>query len=222
MLRSRVWKSEKTTRSIEWPHKKTLRFIELYKTHQNLWDKQHEFFGKLENRRNSIDEISAELEVSPHEVASKMIQVKGIFRDCWLKNRKSAWKYFTAMKFLAKNYPNVEKACGANGADNGEAVLDQFYVDEEDDVFIACGSQLKPSTAVSCTPCNKPIKREPPEPVQPTPAPAAVAPTIDATDDFFRAMAAIVKGFPRKQVVEIRSKISELVNNMDLTLAMEQ
>lgn len=207
-----------------------MRFIELYKTHKNLWDKQHQFFGKLFKRRNSITEISAELKISPDEVIKKMIRMKAKFRECWFRNQTTTWEYYTALNFLAKNFQNVvtEKQ---GSADNGEAVLDQFYVDEEDDLFIACGSNPKPPSEVTWIPWKTPVKKEASEPDQAatapaTPAAVAVAPTptYDATaiDDFFRAMAAIVKGFPRKKVVEIRSKISELVNNMDLKLAIEQ
>lgn len=109
-----------------------------------------------------------------------------------------------------------------------------------DDCYIACSSRLETATASFASTNNLSVKYESERMIPtsttaaaaatapiavstPVPAPSAVsvAQSNDRIDAFFKAMADTVKSFPNKNIAEAKLRISQIVGEMELSLATE-
>lgn len=103
----------------EWSHEKTLHFIRLYKEHEHLWDRTHADYGRGAPRKNSKDEMSAELNVSAGELATKIHFMQRKFLTLYRKIQSSpeaaatlqnSWPYYDAMRFMEEKYRVLDES----------------------------------------------------------------------------------------------------------------
>lgn len=97
-----------------WTHERTLKFIELFKKHPNLWDRACPDYRKSGPRTDSLREISEELNVTVKVLAKKIHRMQTAFSSYWKKTKIAAangskisinnWPYYEQMKFFEKSY----------------------------------------------------------------------------------------------------------------------
>lgn len=101
-----------------WTSELTLEFIDLFKKHSNLWDRQCPEFGERSSRLHSLSQISIALGVSPGELRMKMQQMRTKFNNYRKRFEKQPveyeklgcnWPYYEPMKFLISSYRSFDE-----------------------------------------------------------------------------------------------------------------
>lgn len=189
-------------------------FIALFKKHTNLWDPQDQNFRKIPSRSESVTQISRELGVSVLDVNKKIWQMKAKFKECWIRsqwneNEPISWPYYTQLLFLEKYYRLGEGRCDQNEPYNKVVKVKRI----SNNSSIASASRVKRSTgSFESSTCNTSVKVET----------SAAAPSDDSIDDFFRAMATMVKLLPRKNIAQLKFKFLEYFAKEQLTLGIQK
>lgn len=256
--------------NLVWTHEQTLQFIELYKKHPHLWDRSHPEYRRSSPRQASLNEISAELNVSIKRLTHKIHRMQTAFNGIWKKMKmapdrvtavaaaQKSWPYFDQMQFMEKSYRMLDetrakkkrpakrsgrskksKTTNANRSDgefNGfdtkiEQEVECIDSEEEenewsDDCYIACSSKTT-DTFDSSNHISVKYESEQMIPTSTTVTGASTSTISVATaqssndriDVFFRAMADTVKSFPNKNIAEAKLRISQIVGEMELSLA---
>lgn len=192
----------------------TFRFIELFEAHSCLWDDQDPHYRKITPRSNSLDQIGYQLQVSRNDVEAKIFKLKTKFKECIIKEKLQPdetikWPYFEVLRFLEKSCQVGRVKSDGEGRDNNGAKKKRTDADEGDEGGAASGSNGNRSTiSVRMSPYNTPVKSKKP----------AAPETIDSTDEFFRAMANMVKHFPRKRIAELKVKFMQHISEVELAL----
>lgn len=101
-----------------WTHEVTLKFIDLYKTHAHLWDREHPEYGKIVPRINSWHQMSSDLNLSEGDLKLKMTKLRQTFGKNWKNNKilpyvdagtddesvHHKWIYYKPMELLKSSY----------------------------------------------------------------------------------------------------------------------
>lgn len=188
-------------RSISWSDDQTLKLIELYKSYPSLWDGQHSDYGKRSTNYSSFYEISQQLGFREEDVKVKIRSLRIKFDQChlaWMKtpDRTVDWSYFKPMAFLAKTYRKPEEKYNAGFSRNTTRADDTNRTENN-------GVGLPVSNGSLAAPLAEP---EPPR---------------DRIDQFYLAMAGLVKHFPREMLYELNAKIVASISEMETKLAKQ-
>lgn len=212
LLHLRMDVSQNRSRSDGWTHGKTLKFIELYRTHQHLWDIKHPDFRLSAAKLASVKQISEQLSVSRPQLTKKILRMRAKFKVCLNKitlnpSAAIAWPYFEEMKFLEKSYRVYRKkhaGIGAIGKKPESRESESENIDDDGD------DSSSTSTHSVASSNDKTEKFET--------LSAAATRSGDSIDTFFLAMASIVKEFPRKKICELKIKFLQCISEMESTM----
>ncbi|XP_074026271.1 uncharacterized protein [Leptinotarsa decemlineata] len=156
-------KSKKKKSSVNWSRQMTLKLIELYESHSNLWDCSLEQYKNRMARKTSIDAISEVMGISVQEVNDKIHSIRCQFQSINRKKKKTKsgqatgdnfvtkWEFYEALKFIDLS------TSGLNETTIDSLINEEDTTDNESSYLSEDQGTNHPKDSTDTSRCNTPM-----------------------------------------------------------------